>query len=192
LIGTGRHFATTRWSLVLRAGAGASDVGADEALASLCEAYWYPLYAYLRIQGRSADDAQDLTQGFFARMLESGRFATLIRRAAGSAPSCSRHSRTLPPTSAIASSPRSAAAAHRRSRWSSKPPRAASNSNRRSDETLTSSIRRWATTLLDRFRSRGCALDTVRSPRRFELHEIVCGRRRLRGELAIALVGVKF
>ena len=65
-----RHFATTRWSLVLRAGAGASVAGADEALASLCETYWYPLYAYLRSQGRSADEAQDLTQAFFARMLE--------------------------------------------------------------------------------------------------------------------------
>jgi RNA polymerase sigma-70 factor (ECF subfamily) len=65
-----RHFATTRWSLVLRAAGGASDAAADEALASLCETYWYPLYAYLRSQGRSADEAQDLTQAFFARMLE--------------------------------------------------------------------------------------------------------------------------
>jgi len=65
-----RHFATTRWSLVLTAGAGASVAGADEALASLCEAYWYPLYAYLRSQGRSADEAQDLTQAFFARLIE--------------------------------------------------------------------------------------------------------------------------
>jgi RNA polymerase sigma factor (sigma-70 family) len=65
-----RHFATTRWSLVLRAGAGVSVPGADEALASLCETYWYPLYAYLRSQGRNADEAQDLTQAFFARMLE--------------------------------------------------------------------------------------------------------------------------
>ena len=65
-----RRFATTRWSLVLRAGAGASVAGADEALASLCEAYWYPLYAFVRSQGRSADEAQDLTQAFFARMLE--------------------------------------------------------------------------------------------------------------------------
>jgi len=65
-----RHFATTRWSLVLRAGAGASVSGADEALASLCETYWYPLYAFLRSQGRSADEAQDLTQAFFTRMLE--------------------------------------------------------------------------------------------------------------------------
>jgi RNA polymerase sigma-70 factor (ECF subfamily) len=65
-----RHFATTRWSLVLRASAGVAVPGADEALASLCETYWYPLYAYLRTRGRNADEAQDLTQAFFARILE--------------------------------------------------------------------------------------------------------------------------
>jgi len=65
-----RHFATTRWSLVVRAGAGVSVPGSDEALASLCEAYWYPLYAFLRARGYGPDDAQDLTQSFFARMLE--------------------------------------------------------------------------------------------------------------------------
>jgi RNA polymerase sigma-70 factor (ECF subfamily) len=43
---------------------------ADAALARLCELYWYPLYAYLRGQGYSADQAQDLTQAFFARVLE--------------------------------------------------------------------------------------------------------------------------
>ena len=41
-----------------------------DALATLCELYWYPLYAYLRRRGHSAEDAQDLTQGFFARLLE--------------------------------------------------------------------------------------------------------------------------
>lgn len=43
---------------------------AQEALAQLCEAYWYPLYAYVRRRGYSAADAQDLTQAFFARLLE--------------------------------------------------------------------------------------------------------------------------
>jgi RNA polymerase sigma-70 factor (ECF subfamily) len=65
-----RRFATTRWSLVLRAGADASVPGSDEALASLCEAYWYPLYAYLRSHGSSVEEAQDMTQAFFARVLE--------------------------------------------------------------------------------------------------------------------------
>jgi RNA polymerase sigma factor (sigma-70 family) len=64
------HFATTRWSLVLAAGADVSSVEAHEALATLCETYWYPLYAFLRGRGSSVEDAQDLTQAFFARVLE--------------------------------------------------------------------------------------------------------------------------
>jgi RNA polymerase sigma-70 factor (ECF subfamily) len=61
------QFATTRWSVVLAA---AGDAASREALATLCENYWYPLYAYLRRQGQSPEDAQDLVQGFFARVLE--------------------------------------------------------------------------------------------------------------------------
>ena len=64
-----RRFETTRWSLVLSAGGDAS-TDARAALATLCEAYWYPLYAYVRRQGYEPDDAQDLTQAFFARLLE--------------------------------------------------------------------------------------------------------------------------
>jgi DNA-directed RNA polymerase specialized sigma24 family protein len=63
------HFATTRWSLVLEAGAELTPRG-RAALATLCELYWYPLYSYLRRRGKTAEDAQDLTQGFFARLLE--------------------------------------------------------------------------------------------------------------------------
>ena len=63
------RFETTRWSLVLAAGGDAS-TEARVALATLCEAYWYPLYAYVRRQGYEAEDAQDLTQAFFARLLE--------------------------------------------------------------------------------------------------------------------------
>jgi RNA polymerase sigma-70 factor (ECF subfamily) len=62
-------FASTRWSLVLAAGRGDAPE-AQAALAALCEVYWYPLYAYVRRSGYSADEAQDLTQGFFARLLE--------------------------------------------------------------------------------------------------------------------------
>ena len=65
-----RRFETTRWSVVLAAVAGGPSAGADEALATLCESYWYPLYAFLRSRGYSAEDAQDLTQSFFARLLE--------------------------------------------------------------------------------------------------------------------------
>jgi DNA-directed RNA polymerase specialized sigma24 family protein len=64
-----QHFVTTRWSLVVSAGAERTPVG-QEALAALCELYWYPLYAYLRRRGHDADDAQDWTQGFFAYLLE--------------------------------------------------------------------------------------------------------------------------
>jgi len=63
------HFATTRWSLVLDASSELTPRG-RQALATLCELYWYPLYAYLRRRGHSAEDAQDLTQGFFAHMLD--------------------------------------------------------------------------------------------------------------------------
>ena len=62
-------FATTRWSLVLDAGAEMTPRG-RAALGTLCELSWYPLYAYLRRRGQTAEDAQDLTQGFFARLLE--------------------------------------------------------------------------------------------------------------------------
>ena len=63
------QFATTHWSIVLDAGHESSP-DCETALASLCETYWYPLYAYARRRGSSPDDAKDLTQGFFARLLE--------------------------------------------------------------------------------------------------------------------------
>ena len=64
-----RRFATTRWSLVLAAGA-APSAQADGALAELCADYWYPLYAYVRQRGHAPEDARDLTQEFFAKLLE--------------------------------------------------------------------------------------------------------------------------
>lgn len=70
---TGR-FATTHWSLVLAAGRSASPA-AHEALAALCEVYWYPVYAFLRRKGREAEDARDLTQGLFARLIEKDLLA---------------------------------------------------------------------------------------------------------------------
>jgi RNA polymerase sigma-70 factor (ECF subfamily) len=63
------RFHTTRWSVVLAAG-DQSAPDAHDALSKLCEIYWYPLYAYVRRKGHSANDAQDLTQEFFARLLE--------------------------------------------------------------------------------------------------------------------------
>jgi RNA polymerase sigma-70 factor (ECF subfamily) len=63
------HFSTTRWSLVLEAGQDAN-ANSQEALAQLCSMYWYPLYAYVRRRGFNPTEAEDLTQGFFARLLE--------------------------------------------------------------------------------------------------------------------------
>jgi RNA polymerase sigma-70 factor (ECF subfamily) len=59
----------THWSLVIAAQQRGTP-GGQAALASLCAAYWYPLYAYIRSQGFSADQAEDLTQGFFAHLFE--------------------------------------------------------------------------------------------------------------------------
>src|SRR5579863_9942244 len=66
------QFPTTRWTLVIAAG-DPQKKEARSALVSLCENYWYPLYAYLRRRGYQADPAQDLTQEFFTRILE-GRY----------------------------------------------------------------------------------------------------------------------
>ena len=62
-------FRTTQWTSVLLAG-GPESPQAQAALARLCQAYWYPLYSFIRRQGHSPEDAKDLAQGFFARLLE--------------------------------------------------------------------------------------------------------------------------
>jgi RNA polymerase sigma-70 factor (ECF subfamily) len=62
------QFDTTRWSVVLAAGG--DDSAARAALSTLCQTYWYPLYAYVRRRGVGADDAADLTQGFITSLLE--------------------------------------------------------------------------------------------------------------------------
>ncbi|MDQ3348059.1 MAG: sigma-70 family RNA polymerase sigma factor [Acidobacteriota bacterium] len=64
------RFATTRWTMV-NAAARPADERASAALTELCEIYWPPLYGYLRGRGYSAEQAQDLTQGFFVRVLET-------------------------------------------------------------------------------------------------------------------------
>ncbi len=64
-------FRTTKWSTVLAA-RDDPPTDARRALAALCEAYWYPLYAYVRSQGFDPEQAKDLTQGYFARLLEKG------------------------------------------------------------------------------------------------------------------------
>ena len=67
------RFMTTRWS-VIAAAAGPADARSAHALATLCEAYWYPAYAFIRRQGHDADAARDLTQEFFTRVLEKHYF----------------------------------------------------------------------------------------------------------------------
>ena len=64
------QFRTTRWSLIARAGT--DDGDARSALDALCEAYWYPLYAFARRTGCDEPQAQDLVQGFFAELIEKG------------------------------------------------------------------------------------------------------------------------
>jgi RNA polymerase sigma-70 factor (ECF subfamily) len=73
-----RRFATTQWSVVAAAGRRSSPQS-REALATLCGAYWYPLYALVRSQGFAAEDAQDLTQAFFVRLLGRNDFAAADR-----------------------------------------------------------------------------------------------------------------
>ena len=66
-------FMPTRWSLVLAAGAepdAGETSGAHRALSTLCESYWYPLYAFARCRGQGRTEAEDLVQGFFARVIE--------------------------------------------------------------------------------------------------------------------------
>ena len=65
----GGRFASTHWSVVLAAGQLESALS-NEALATLCRVYWYPLYAYARRRLDRPEEAQDLTQGFFAELLE--------------------------------------------------------------------------------------------------------------------------
>src|SRR5215831_4112748 len=82
-----KQFVTTHWSMVLAAGRDSSP-SAQVAMEQLCRAYWYPLYAHARRRGHDHHSAEDLTQGFFARLLdkhwlnsvspEKGRFRTFL------------------------------------------------------------------------------------------------------------------
>ena len=74
----GSEFHTTHWSVVLSASQKDS-AHAGEALEKLCRAYWYPLYCYVRRAGHTPENAQDLTQEFFARLLEKNSFALASR-----------------------------------------------------------------------------------------------------------------
>jgi len=72
-LGGPQDLATTRWSTVLATGSDRSAAASSQALEQLCRAYWFPLYVFLRRQGRSPEDAQDLTQSFLAHLLQNDR-----------------------------------------------------------------------------------------------------------------------
>src|SRR6266850_1670501 len=82
-----RVFATTHWSVVLAAGEAESELSRG-ALETLCRAYWYPIYVYVRRKGHGPDEAEDLTQDFFAQLIakerlrladrQKGRFRTFL------------------------------------------------------------------------------------------------------------------
>jgi RNA polymerase sigma-70 factor (ECF subfamily) len=86
------RFPTTQWRSVAEAGDRLSP-GGDNALAEICRCYWYPIYSFIRSRGYSADEAAELTQDYFARLLEGrllkaadhrrGRFRTLLRTDCG-------------------------------------------------------------------------------------------------------------
>ena len=67
-------FATTQWTMLAEA-ARDGDAESERALAKLCETYWPPVYAFIRRSGKPPEDAKDLTQGFFASLLEKRHFA---------------------------------------------------------------------------------------------------------------------
>src|SRR6266403_4328025 len=76
----GVTFVTTHWSVVLTAQG--HSAAADEALEKLCRTYWWPLYGFVRRNGYKPEEAQDLTQGFFAMLLER-RDLDVVRREKG-------------------------------------------------------------------------------------------------------------
>lgn len=75
-VGAAARFPPTLWSIVLAAGE-TSSPRSREALASLCQTYWYPIYAFLRRGGHPAPDAEDLAQGFFAHLCKNERLSNV-------------------------------------------------------------------------------------------------------------------
>lgn len=72
------RFTTTQWTMVLRAGG--AGPGREAAMEQFCQAYWYPVYGFIRRRGRSPEDARDLTQAFFVRLIEGDWLAEVERR----------------------------------------------------------------------------------------------------------------
>ena len=74
-----KSFLTTHWSVVLAAGQAGSPAS-RQALSTLCESYWYPMYAYVRRRGYRVEEARDLTQEFFTRLLEKDYLGMVDRQ----------------------------------------------------------------------------------------------------------------
>ena len=81
------QFVTTSWTQVMAARDAAS-AESRQALGTLCEAYWYPLYAFVRRQGHDPEAALDLTQGYFAELIEKGYLDDFDPPSGASACSC--------------------------------------------------------------------------------------------------------
>jgi RNA polymerase sigma-70 factor (ECF subfamily) len=103
--GKAAGFATTRWSVVLRASR-ADDAAGQRDLEDVCRACWYPIYAFIRRMGYSPEDSQDLAQGFFEHLLSNnvllnadparGRFRSfLLGSLRHYISNCSRRDRTV-------------------------------------------------------------------------------------------------
>jgi DNA-directed RNA polymerase specialized sigma24 family protein len=75
----GGAFPTTRWSLVIAAGANPTGQESREALESLCRGYWYPVYVFIRRHGSPPEQAQDLTQEFFLGVLDGAFFSRAVQ-----------------------------------------------------------------------------------------------------------------
>lgn len=75
----GAGFQATHWTMILRARETQSAESAQKALSDFCEAYWPPLYAFVRHRGHASPEAQDLVQGFFAHLLEQNTLSRADR-----------------------------------------------------------------------------------------------------------------
>ena len=97
----GASFAATHWTLILRARQSDPTETAREALSDFCEAYWPPLYTFLRLRGHASPEAQDLVQGFFVHLLEKNTLSRADKRKAGSVHFCSARYRIFCATNTI-------------------------------------------------------------------------------------------
>src|ERR1051326_2179782 len=139
------QFATTHWSVVLAAGNSAAP-NAQSALEHLCHAYWYPLYAFARRHGCGPEEAQDLTQGFFAHFLDLVWSPRRTRRPVVSVPFCWLRSSTSSRTNMSAPLPLSGVAASRSSPLINSIQRSATRWDPRADTAAPDAVfdQRWA------------------------------------------------